>query len=49
MKAPTQSVKLLCHLCGKSLPKVGYERRNGANHADWALRKYHKACWKKIE
>ena len=39
----------LCHLCMKKLVQIGYSRKNGANHADWSSRKYHKRCWRSLD
>jgi len=38
-----------CAACGRSMPKIGHGRANGANHADWASRNFHKSCWKSIQ
>ena len=37
-----------CVYCGRALPTIGWAHRRGGTkrHADWAGRKYHKACWK---
>jgi len=35
-----------CHYCGKKLVAIGHGRTNGADHADWASRRYHKKCWR---
>ena len=36
----------ICKLCKKSLVAVGFARKNGKFHKEWAKRSYHKACWK---
>jgi hypothetical protein len=50
--------KKLCVHCGKSLPKIGTDRKNGklynkydltAFSKDWASRKYHKKCYKEYQ
>ena len=38
----------LCCECFKPLVPVGNARENGASHADWKTRKYHKSCWKDL-
>ena len=38
--------KRLCLRCGGVLKAIGNQRKNGAAHADWKYRKYHKKCWK---
>ena len=35
----------LCGECFKPLVPIGHDRKNGASHADWKTRKYHKRCW----
>ena len=37
-----------CILCNTALQPIGHARRNGKDHADWATRKYHKECWKRL-
>ena len=44
-----EPVKPRCAECGKPMPKVGSARANGANHADWQSRKFHKSCWKAMQ
>ena len=40
----------LCCRCGGYLQRIGTARRNGAqHHGDWAMRSYHKACWKAMQ
>ena len=34
-----------CLLCRGKLVAIGHGRVNGADHADWDGRKYHKRCW----
>ena len=38
----------LCRECFRKLVPVGDARCNGASHADWASRKYHKRCWRHL-
>ena len=47
--AAIKPVKPRCAACGKSMPKIGSARANGANHTDWASRKYHKSCWNAVK
>jgi hypothetical protein len=35
----------ICKACGGKLVPIGYARANGANHADWKTRLYHKKCY----
>ena len=43
------SPKRKCIECGKTLKPIGDQRENGALHlTDWADRKYHKSCFKKM-
>ena len=46
-------VKKKCVRCGKTLPIIGTDRKNGRefysqanNNKDWIQRGYHKKCWK---
>ena len=39
-----------CLHCGRPLQVVGTARQNGVkHHGDWARRRYHKACWAKLQ
>ena len=40
---------MLCISCEKPLVAIGYARKNGALHLDWASRLYHKNCLKDLE
>lgn len=37
-----------CYWCGGGLVPIGHARMNGADHADWSLRKLHKKCFKEL-
>ena len=37
-----------CRKCGRPLVPIGHARANGAGHADWGAREYHKKCWKEV-
>lgn len=38
--------KRICEICGKTLHKIGEERKNGKLWTkDWKSRKYHKTCY----
>ncbi len=36
----------LCKYCNKPIQPIGFARKNGRPHEDWATRKLHKKCWK---
>ena len=39
----------VCQLCKKPLRIIGIQRKNGKEmYPDWATRKWHKSCYKKI-
>ena len=39
----------MCEYCNKKLVSIGLDRANGkGNYNDWEKRKYHKACFKKL-
>jgi hypothetical protein len=43
------AVARTCLHCGGPMPKVGWERNNGAqHHGDGLWRKYHKKCLKAV-
>lgn len=37
--------KKMCQRCLGRLMPIGHGRANGKDHADWAGREFHKACW----
>ena len=39
----------MCRVCFRPLAAIGNARANGAPHADWAGRYYHKRCWRDLE
>ncbi len=45
----TEYVKDKCWKCGGKLVPIGHSRVNGADHDDWATRKFHKQCWKELK
>lgn len=38
-----------CWHCGRKLVPIGYARKGGARHNDWADRYLHKKCWVKLK
>ena len=40
--------RTMCLHCNKPLTAIGHARKNGAPHADWPTREYHKKCWKEV-
>jgi hypothetical protein len=52
-KKATKQPKAKCEWCGKTLPSIGKQRKNGryftkgSNHNnDWGGRRFHKKCFK---
>ena len=49
MAKGTGATRGVCLRCNKPLSAIGHARKNGAKHADWNKRLYHKKSWKAIQ